>query len=329
MNSSDPSDRLADLHTGTADDLDAVLDIEAGLREALVAAQHTRTHRDLDLDIEAGLHAIVPTRDTTAPPAAARNPDTTHTVPAVYGAVAAWLMSLDSATRLAARTHPAITALARTLEITQAAANVQDLARDLRLTRDRVLDRDRVNDLALDLDLAHAYDLANDLVRDLRLDLDLTHTRDLVRDLARFLDVAHARALDWVYVRDLAHALDGVRVRIHDLDRALDRISDRDRDLAVDPALAVALDRDLDRACDRDHAPFLAGDLDRACHDFTTADLRGVDLNLAVLTGVRWSMATRWPSEEWQVQVLLNSTELGGGVYEIRGGTTRVPTSSV
>lgn len=44
-------------------DLAAVLDVEAGLREAMIAAQHTSLVRDLRevLDIDAGLSAIVPT----------------------------------------------------------------------------------------------------------------------------------------------------------------------------------------------------------------------------------------------------------------------------
>lgn len=63
---------FASLHATTAGDLDGLLDIEAGLREALVAVQHTRTGHDLDLDIEAGLRAI------TSPPEVATPSPATH-----------------------------------------------------------------------------------------------------------------------------------------------------------------------------------------------------------------------------------------------------------
>jgi uncharacterized protein YegL len=54
-------DPLAGAHDGLLGDLGALLDVEAGLRDAMVAARHTDLERDLRsvLDIEAGLEAIV------------------------------------------------------------------------------------------------------------------------------------------------------------------------------------------------------------------------------------------------------------------------------
>jgi uncharacterized protein YegL len=54
-------DPLADAHDRLLGDLGALLDVEAGLRDAMVAARHTDLERDLRsvLDIDAGLQAIV------------------------------------------------------------------------------------------------------------------------------------------------------------------------------------------------------------------------------------------------------------------------------
>jgi hypothetical protein len=65
--------------------------------------------------------------------------------------------------------------------------------------------------------------------------------------------------------------------------------------------------------------------LDHARHDFTTADLRTIDLFHVQLDGLRWSMSIQWPSETWGNPALQNSTEIKPGIYEIRGGTN-VPT---
>jgi hypothetical protein len=51
-----------------------------------------------------------------------------------------------------------------------------------------------------------------------------------------------------------------------------------------------------------------------------------MDLTQISLDGLRWSAATTWPSDDWKNQALLDSTEVAPGLYEIRSGTTNVPT---
>src|SRR5215470_6235167 len=96
----DRTDRLRALHTAMGEKLDAILDLDGGLREVLITPQHHGMGRTLDaiLDLDPGLQAIVPaTEQTTATP-------TTDDIPvsenvAVNGAVATLLMSLDTPTR--------------------------------------------------------------------------------------------------------------------------------------------------------------------------------------------------------------------------------------
>jgi hypothetical protein len=59
-----------------------------------------------------------------------------------------------------------------------------------------------------------------------------------------------------------------------------------------------------------------------------TADLRQADLDQAVsLDGIRWTQATRWPSEEWKAHIDRISEDVGDGVREIREGiSTQCPT---
>lgn len=322
------------LHATTAADLDGLLDVEAGLREALVAAQHTRTGDDLNLDIEAGLRAITPAPDVAA------SPPTTHPEQpdrlGSHSAVAARLMSLDSASRLALRNHPAIRALALILELTNAAAINRALG--LGLTLDFDHDLDQVRDLVDVLD--HVRDLVDvlDLVRDLDRDLAFIPSLDSLRAFAHNRHIPHARAR--AIILELARELDHWRglartrarsnSRILGFTRFLGLRYSRARD--IEQAIDIDLVRDLDLVRNLDQgrarARARARDLNLARNNFTDADLSDVDLTRVSLTGIRWSMATRWPSDEWRAQALLDSQDLGDGTYEIRGGTTNVATYS-
>src|SRR5215468_9348428 len=113
--------RLRALHTVMGENLDAILDLDRGLREVLITAQHHGMGRTLDaiLDVDAGLQAIVPTPEQpTATPATDEHP--VSKIIAVDGAVATLLMSLDTPTRLAIRNHPDLEALALVFALTQA-----------------------------------------------------------------------------------------------------------------------------------------------------------------------------------------------------------------
>jgi hypothetical protein len=153
--------RLAALHATMGGNLDALLDLDGGLREVLIAAQHRDLGDTLDhiLDVDAGLQAIVPTSEqlTAAPTTDAPTSETTK----VVGAVATLLMSLDTPNRLAIRNHPALDALASLFTLTRARLTARLRARAL--DRDRALALDLARALAPVLTLARNHDHDHDL----------------------------------------------------------------------------------------------------------------------------------------------------------------------
>jgi hypothetical protein len=351
QNGTDP--RLAAVRTALATDLDTLLDLDAGLREVLIAAHHGNLSTDLDdtLQLAAGLHAIVPT------PAPARAPNPATPTPSdmpAGGAVAGLLLSLDTPTRLALRREPVLEALAAALHdgVQWGSCSIlflrsspgSQLARHLEDLRAAAGD----GDIAADINIARELVLA--LNRDVTTDRDRGfHSGEAVaRARLRAVAIALAVELAWAPADEsLAHALSNARGLVHDLairlDRALLRPPAAGHELAgvlvhsllrmgLDDALGRTLVRalahDIDWLLDPADLNWFARDIDRARHDFTTADLRGIDLTGVRLDGLRWSAATIWPSEEWRAQALLDSTEIKPGLYEIRRGNTHVPTHS-
>jgi hypothetical protein len=185
--------------------------------------------------------------------------------------------------RIHVREHPVFAELERSLDRSR---------RDLDLVLDRIL--------LFDLDLALAIDLAR----------DCDFTSDLARALARDLVIDLSRAL----ARDLTHNRDlGLpRARVGDLHRALCR----DLSIDLDLDLVHNLVHDLETVV-ADLNGVLA-ELNGALHDFTTADLREVDLSRLQLDGLRWSSATQWPAR-WATRIALDSVEVAPAVFEVRG----------
>ncbi|MGH3941723.1 MAG: NACHT domain-containing protein [Pseudonocardiaceae bacterium] len=150
--------------------------------------------------------------------------------------------------------------------------------------------------------LARALALAVDRDRDLALALDVD--RALALDLDLDLDLAHAHTRAYDLARDLALAL--IRVRVFVIVCLLDSIGDLDARLAELQGVLT--------------------ELEDALHDFTTADLRNIDLVGVQLEGVRWSSVTQWPAD-WAVQVARDSVEVAPDVFEVHRGSAHVPTS--
>lgn len=275
----EPIDRwLADRHHSLRDGLERFLDIEAGVRDAMLSAEHSDLLSDLDnrLDTEAGLAAILePPTDS----------------PQQRPGIAAVITAADPAVRMALRRDPIVTTIiisdlvVRALEIADGFQPHPALARDLADDVDRAVDRkigrtifglalarecarELARAIAFDLDRARecALDLALALGRNLARDTDLAGVLDLVgkvedaRSLAREIvlasDLDHARDL----ARDILRVLAYQRGRDRGIDRVLDRALARDITLASN--IALADDLDLDRAGDLDRA--LARDLARA-----------------------------------------------------------------
>ncbi|MEU8786105.1 hypothetical protein [Streptomyces sp. NPDC048637] len=307
------ADRRLDQHKrALLDDLGAVLDIEAGLREILLQSRHDTLLSDLGtiLDVEAGLSAILP---PATPPLPAIRPDTKA---AWEGSTAAerFFLSVSPQVRVALRVHPDVIAACRLLE--RARDLDQSLDHGLVLARLLTFDRDLAADLARALDLALAR--ARDLALHLDLDRDRTLALARARDLARILDRLHDLAL--VLVADLDRDFD--RAVVHVLGQFLSRVRDLSHDFVdiciteVRRCIAGGLDRDL---------PVLNEDeLNAFLDDFTTTDLRTADLDGIDLGGVRWSeLGTRWPAAVDIEGLKTRSEEAppGSGIYVVRSGT--------
>lgn len=310
---------LASSRSDLTQDLTAVLDVEAGLRDVLLPTRRAAFVDDLRtiLNLDSGLAAILPTIEPTADE---RRQDPESTIPIFpitsqrqVGATAGTMGSLPPVDRLALRGDPAIVGLAVAFQV----ANARDLARDVA----RALNPASGHTLGLDLARTSARDIARDV--DLALDL----ARGLDGGLERALVLARASAHD--IVRDIVGAIDLARGLERALERALDLARAGARGLARD--LARAIHDDLDRIRVRTDDPYLllARELDLTRCDFTEADLRAVDLTGLPLAGVRWSVvATRWPPD-WQVWIEAHSMEIAPDLFEIRDGMAHVDTSAV
>jgi hypothetical protein len=341
---------LADQHRHTVTDLAATLDLEAGLREAMIPVRHANLVADLGgiLDVEAGLSAIVPTAPDLTPhepePNASRYatdaelPTTEgfETDPNQASPDPTSLTDLEGLVRVAASRSPSTRLVMRNCPTFNLA---RDIVGDIDSTLD--IDRDRAG-----RDLAHAFNLARARAREIDRDIDraLDIDRDIDRarrDLAHAFNLARARAnardIDHALAsasRDIDHALASASRDIdHDFYRVLVGVlvRARARALDIDHAL-VSASCDLDLDLVRDLALDLARDLDRttrlvadfyhALNDFTGADLRSVDLAGISLDGLRWSTATQWPSQ-WGEQVRRDSVQIGDELFEVRAGGNR------
>jgi hypothetical protein len=343
-------DTLSALHAAAVADLGTVLDVDGGVRDVLIIHRRARLDRATAeaLDVDAGLRAVVPPatdpRGTGAPPSAPlagaatsgrRGRSAGRDAPADDNdAVAAIISAMDPRTRLAVRSRPVLDALAATHGL----AVVRWCARDL------------IDDLAADRDVDRAAERARERIG--TLDHDQALNRVLDRPLGRLDDPEIAREIE--RLRNTACAIDAALGRSRDPDlardlanqfiRLLDAVAGQVRATArtqrtqlvagVDPELTPGLHQALDHDLHADPSHGLAAAmraawrLDRARNDFTSADLRGVELTRYPLEGLLWSRATRWPSERWRGQALSDSTEIRPGLYELRPGTANVPTPS-
>ncbi|WP_256790131.1 hypothetical protein [Frankia sp. AvcI1] len=310
---------LTDQHADLITDLTDLLDLGAGLQEVVLADHHSGLVDDVRnvLDLDAGFAAITSARED-------HTPDKDAAPPRLAGrsvsATVRLLESFDVQTRLNVRGHPAVIVFARALDLALALALVRELVRALDLTRARA--RELARELVRALDRARIRDLERDPDRE--LDRDLDRALSLARALARILDRDRARARARALNLDLTLGFT--------LDRALDRALDRVRDLdhELDRALNDAVRTDLGHLAGErfgDERDVVAA-LDRIRQDFTDADLREVDLSHVDLTGVRWSQTTtQWPAA-WEEQIRHASVSIGDDLWEVRGGTTNVPTST-
>lgn len=322
--------------------LDNVLDVEAGLREALLPSRHKAAVDRLGviLDVEAGLRAVLPPAASSSSvprrPAEGR-PD-----------VDRFTWPVRASDRLSLRTNPHVTRAYRALTRDVAIARehlTRDHARDLDLDLVRALahdldqavslgvdtERNRDADLERGLERARSLNLA--VTNDLERGTDRNHPHAIIRDLDRVR--AMLRVLDRIRVRrrwestSLGLVLDRAHSRTRDLELALERVGSHGRVLAstivnirvneVVRAIGMVLDGE---------APALDKDSVHAfINDFTAADLRAVALEGIDLAGVQWSESgTHWPPEVDVEELKSRSEETPphSGVWVVRSGTATV-----
>ncbi len=316
-------------------DLDAVLDVKAGLHEVLLQSRPDAMVDNLDtvLDVEAGLHEVL----STAPPGP-RPPAHPNTAATDSSLAQQLLESVGAEARMQLRAHPDVARSHRRLDhvrtldriVTHSLERIRALTHGLEDARDLASTRDLVVVIAHDLEDAHdliTRDLTRDLthgliVNDLAPSLTADLARPHARALARALDVAHGLALR------LAHDLDNDRnvvartVAINlslDLDRALGLI------LNLVDIWTKGVKKTLSEMLGRDLSALDMNLVDRFLHDFTTSNLRNADLRGISLDGVRWSMTgTQWPPDV-DVEALKSrsvETPAGSGTWTVRPGTT-------
>jgi hypothetical protein len=321
---------LTERHRVLRDGLAQFVDLEAGLRAAVLHGEHSSVLSTLEshLDLLAGLAAILP-------PAAV-------TPEALRDATAA-IMTADPAARVALRRHPVILAvilsdiIARAVMAADATPASRSLAQDLNhaLAFARGFDLAPGQDLSLDIDLGLARARALAATRDqaVRLILARDLARDLANAIARFLGHDLDPGLGTDCGLDLGRALDLARSVAHDLDHGLaggfeDNVTHvSDRRLGLDVALdltrgfAYQIALVTGRALAIGHVEGLAAALlDGGLDDFTHADLTYVDLSGHDLADMRWSdWGTKWPPGTDVKALRKRSREVarGTGVYVI------------
>ncbi|GAB3464525.1 hypothetical protein [Actinophytocola sediminis] len=307
--------------------LNDMLDTDAGLRDAQLPARHQSVETTLDaiLDVDAGLHAILPRVHP--------HPTETAGDDRPLRAYARRLANLPLRERLELRRQIHLDHLRTVQHIANARLTAGALIRVL-------VDFSPAGTPNGARDLDHARYQAQALARSLdAVTRDHARLPNRVRNHARFRDRALALALALAHAQDRAEglvlALNRAEYLNHEL--ALNHAEDLDHELnravalALNRALNRALDRDLDRALFLARAEVLVEDIaavNAAVTDFTAADLTDVDLRGISLHGIQWSTeTTHWP-HKWRDAIREASVQIDPrgrpDVYEIRD-EPRVP----
>ncbi|GGR46139.1 hypothetical protein [Streptomyces netropsis] len=337
------ADRWLDQHQcSLLEDLNPVLDVEAGLREILLQSRHDTLVDDLDsvLDVGAGLAAILPSA-TPAPdlqsPTSSADEDLVS---------AEFPLSVSPQIRLTLRTNPDITTALRAIDharnFERVVGHAGQLARHLICILESATDPQGAIALNSATALNSSFDSAgrifNDLARTLDGATDLTRRLGIAFDRASF-DRASAFNHACTVVRNLDGILGPASLYARDPDRALTlalastihlvRYLDDARGLPLVYTLISKVRRIISEALGRELPVLDVESVATFLNDFTTSDLRTTDLKGVDLTGVRWSESgTHWP-DAMDVEGLKKKsqeTPAGSGVWVVRSGTGTAPT---
>lgn len=332
---------LADGYRALTKDLAAVIDLDAGLAEAM------RPGWSVDLAERLALAAsLVSAPDRSARTAAAQPTPAgaerrQEAVSSIHRLIRL-LPTLDASTRLSLRTNRDYRRLRDIIRLTgriedlqvctgrflEALASAGELAEHptdvlgILQTEAAVLEQafDLSAELACARALAHAW--PGPRVLAWRLQLDLGRAQDLAQDIVR------PRTGDVDITCDLTLALR----RARDLDRGLARTGDLARALVHSLARVLAggavfahIDARMirsvrvpteSRSADADVVRGLRACLERVMDDFVGTDLRAVPLARTPLAGILWSDTTQWPSR-WSDKIRQRSTEVQPSIYKV------------
>jgi hypothetical protein len=312
----------AEQRAALAADLAAALDVDAGLREALLGRHHAAVAGDVAerLDVDGGLAAILPTtgRETAVaydhPPSSLPRPE------APVSQVAEIVGARAPAERLVIRDDPRIEGLGVVFAVVHAHALAEQLT---------VIDRSRVRTLSEVVERAHEMVLRLTRSNPAKGQVGLAAARPGMV-AAGLIDVL--RLLDGV-AQDGEADIRRVRARLSYLIEATSELAVAVRGWASPSypvgafpvSLDVFADVDLEEAAfaEDSEARSFDRELEAARNDFTTADLSRVDLAPVRLGRLRWSERTRWPSAAWRDLVRDRSVEVERGVYEVRDDPVR------
>ncbi|MEB8342117.1 hypothetical protein [Streptomyces endophyticus] len=336
------TDKLRPQYTQLLDGLDAMLDLESGLREILLHADHEQQTAELDghLDVTGGLAAILP-----AAPAPTSRPSWDRRGTEHRGVD---LLEVEPAVRMQLRQDPQVIEFRESLEaaedMTQQIEGVSDLASKLvsQLTEAEG-DIEFSDIMETTLHLARAArsltTLPNRNVETAIKQVDfssmeLTVSCNTASDAARTLaTVRYTRRRSW-YTPEQLPLREAQRLLAAAVEKALaSAYSLLDRCVAARGAVAqfqlwqaIQIRQRLNFQLAVRGVPRLtASDLRDFLNDFISADLRGADLAGVDMTGVRWSVQTLWPVDLDLDDLRQRSVEepLGSGIYVVRSGTAR------
>ncbi|MEU8364899.1 hypothetical protein AB0C27_53690 [Nonomuraea sp. NPDC048882] len=318
--------------------LDRILDVEAGLREAMLSSQHTTLTRDLDhvLDVEAGAREIVST--SSAAPGPHR----------LDHAATDILQLVSACSRLILRNHPKVVAKRRQLRRTQglirsleyelgaAVASTNHLFSLVDSTEEVKWDSVASSLFELKESLEKIIIRFQDLIEELG-DAAAAESASALNVLMGLLPVARVLYADsdkpW-HAHQESHVdhryAERLRKQQHRITAGLETAracAIKHSSAAID-ARVRAINEAVRTVLGRFDLPsFTATSVEDFLDDFTTSDLRGLDLADVDLAGVHWSLScTLWPSSIHIEDMKARSFELEDepGTYVVLRGRATV-----
>ncbi|QUI29460.1 hypothetical protein H9W91_00020 [Streptomyces alfalfae] len=344
----DPMGLLHRHHADLVADLGSVLDVEAGLREVLLYADHAQQTATLGkvLDVEAGLAAIVPPLHRAD--LSAEDPDLL-----LYAEQEApdTLFRVDPAVRMRLRRSHVVR---RWFGRLKAAEDLHSYVREIVVLTERVhyllADDSRIIDFSPILQTSlHLSRIAREVYApspDNNLEEALQRVPAITSSLEREISQASdaARSLEAVRILNRRNPKNTLhRKSLRDFQQNLTAALGRAKTLSSELTerastvlrfvlgnehkYAIALQTCLARKTGAKNFPLLNAEQARDfLDDFTYADLRSADLRGTDMTGVRWSIQTRWPADLDVQDLRARSTEdpPGSGSFIVRSGTARM-----